>query len=103
MSNHPVILYGSSDSLGSFHLAGVAVTSNERKEDFAALMASVDGKILELYNINRRETVKVAVADDAVAIHNAYREHFSEDVITANCAVHLVCKLILPLFAYMLS
>lgn len=49
----------------------------------------MDDKIQELFGVNRRETVKIAVADDAQAIHNASDQHFV-NAIPVNCAVHLV-------------
>ncbi|TXG75925.1 hypothetical protein E6Q11_06055 [Candidatus Dojkabacteria bacterium] len=91
MSGHPLILYGANDRLGSFHIIAVAITSHEREEDYTKLLTTVDSAILYHFQVNRERTVRVALADEAIAIRNAFAAHFPQAII-CNCAVHLVLK-----------
>lgn len=87
-SNARIVIIGTSDEMGEFHLAGFLVTKHENTDAFTcAFQALKDG--IEL--ITKKEFVPdYLVSDAAPAIHNGFRNVFGIDAKIIMCYAHII-------------
>lgn len=83
----PVLIVGTTDYNKKFHLIGVAVSMNEKEEDFEFLFASAQKCAVKLLDFNPLPTV--VVCDAAKAISNAFKSVFGDNSLVIMCWAHM--------------
>lgn len=79
---YPVLQIGTTDMHRSYHPFGVAVTKNERADDYAFLFESIKKGLKNVYNIDYKPNI--LICDAADAIKNGFIQVFGEHFTTSN-------------------
>ena len=82
----PVLLVGTTDKTKKFHPICIAVTTNERKQDFEMLFKALRNSAFTLYEHSLNP--KALICDSAMSIINAFKEVFGEEAIIKMCWFH---------------
>lgn len=83
----PVLVVGTTDLNKKFHLIGVAVTTNEKEEDFRFMFDAVSKCAGDLLNVSVKPTT--LVSDAAKAIQNAFKSTYGDDTTIIMCWAHM--------------
>lgn len=83
----PVLLVGTTDKDCSFHIIALAVTSNEKTEDFEFLFTAIKNAAEKFCNF--QYVPNVLICDAAKAIHNGFRLAFGNEPLIRMCWAHM--------------